>query len=373
MTIASFIFKRRREMALFGASVLLHLLALSWVVPQLGRTKGQDVASEPAPIVVSLLAEPEPVAEPRPPPARPPVRKRRAPAPKAAPVAPAAPPVSEPLVAEQSGAAETGADVQSVQPATAAPVEAAPAAVAEVVQVQPEPAAPVPAPARQYRVDLPPSARIVLDVERKDADGTLWHGEAAMAWRLKGDSYSMKVEAGISLLVARVNLVLIESEGKVGETGFAPVLMTEKRRGKAQTATHFSERDGRITFSASPATFALEPGTQDKATVPLQLAAIARGDSSQLGGNIEILVGEDKDASVFRFMVLGQEELDTGLGKMQAWHLSRPPRAGAYGSRLDIWLAPGHGWFPVQIRNIEASGAVTTQTANKIVITDSGS
>ena len=53
------------------------------------------------------------------------------------------------------------------------------------------------------------------------------------------------------------------------------------------------------------------PGTQDKATVPLQLAAIARGDSSQLGGDIEMLVGEDKDASVFRFVVLGQEELDT--------------------------------------------------------------
>ncbi len=359
-------------MALFGASVLLHLLALSWVVPQLGRSRGKDAASEPVPIMASLLAEPEPAAQPARPPAPPPVRKRRAPVPKAAPVARAATPVSAPLAAEQGGAADAAADVQSVQPAAVEAVQGAPAPVAEAVQ--PEPAAPAPPPvqARQYRVNVPPSARIVLDVERKDADGTLWHGEAAMAWRLKGDSYSMKVEAGIRLLVARVNLVVLESEGKVGDAGFAPVLMTEKRRGKAQTATHFSERDGRITFSASPATFALAPGTQDKATVPLQLAAIARGDSSQLGGDIEILVGEDKDASVFRFMVLGQEELDTGLGKLQAWHLSRPPRAGAYGSRLDIWLAPGHGWFPVQIRNIEASGAVTTQTANKIVITDSG-
>ena len=36
MTIASFLFRRRRELALCGASVLLHLLALSWIAPQLG-------------------------------------------------------------------------------------------------------------------------------------------------------------------------------------------------------------------------------------------------------------------------------------------------------------------------------------------------
>jgi hypothetical protein len=355
MTIASRIFRRRREMALFAASALLHLLALSWVVPQLRRPAAQGAASEPVTIMASLLAEPKPAARP---PARPPVPKRRAPV----------PPHAAPLALEQGGAAENVADVQSVQTASVEPVQAAPEPLAPVVQA--EPAA---AQARQYRVDLPPSARMLLAVERKDADGTLWHGETAMAWRLQGGSYSVKIEAGISLLVARVNLVLIESEGRVGEAGFAPVLMTEKRRGKTQTATRFSERDGRITFSASPATFALEPGTQDKATVPLQLAAIARGDSSQLDGDIDLLVGEDRDASVFRFTVLGQEELDTGLGRMRAWHLSRPPRAGAYSSRLDIWLAPGHGWFPVQIRNIEANGAVTTQTASEIIITsDSG-
>jgi hypothetical protein len=236
-----------------------------------------------------------------------------------------------------------------------------------------EPAEPIvapPVPPVRYRVDMPPSARIVLDVARRDADGTLWHGEAEMAWQLKGERYSLKVEAGIRLLVARVNLVVLESEGRIGAAGFVPVLMKEKRRGRGPTATHFS--DGRITFSASPAAFDLAPGAQDKATVPLQLAAIARADSSQLGGGIDIQVGEDKDASVFRFAVLGQEELDTRLGKIHAWRLSRPPKAGSYASRLDIWLAPAHGWLPVQISNIEASGAVTTQTVNKIIITDSG-
>ncbi|MDB5916442.1 MAG: hypothetical protein JWR40_676, partial [Massilia sp.] len=297
-------------------------------------------------------------------------------------------PAAEAPAARQGGAAETLSDVQSDQPTTGevdgpAIAMVAGSAGAAVSQLKPQPqpqpvlpavAAPV---ARQYRVDMPPSAAITLDVARTDADGAMWSGEAVMSWQLQGDRYRMRVEAGVRVLVARINLVVVQSEGKVNEYGFAPVTMTEKRRGRAPTTTQFSERDGRITFSAAPgftpAPVALLPGAQDKATLPLQLAAIARAGSGQIEAGIELLVGDERDASLYRFVVLGQEVLDTRLGKLQAWHLSRPPKPGAYSSRLDIWLAPGQGWYPVQIRNTEASGAVTTQTANKIVITDAGS
>jgi len=122
------------------------------------------------------------------------------------------------------------------------------------------------------------------------------------------------------------------------------------------------------SFSATQAAYPLAPGAQDKASVPLQLAAIARGDPGQLAGDIEIQVGQDRDASVYRFVVLGEEEIDTRLGKLRTLRLSRPPKPGSYSARLDIWLAPDHGWYPVQICNIEANGAVTTQTVNKIVV-----
>lgn len=45
---------------------------------------------------------------------------------------------------------------------------------------------------------------------------------------------------------------------------------------------------------------------------------------------------------------------------------------GSYRSRLDVWLAPAKGWYPVQIRNTEANGAVTTQTVNNINLIDTG-
>ena len=84
-------------------------------------------------------------------------------------------------------------------------------------------------------------------------------------------------------------------------------------------------------------------------------------------------VAEDKDASLYRFVVVGPEEIDTRMGRMQTVHLSRPPLAGSYSSRLDIWLSPQHDWYPVQISNLEANGAVTTQTVSKITLTEPGS
>ncbi|WLI89565.1 DUF3108 domain-containing protein [Massilia sp. R2A-15] len=353
MTIGLITARHRRALALGAATCVVHVLALWWIMPQL---RAANLGGETV-VETRLVAVAPPERRPEPPPKpKPLVPKRRAPAPPA-------PPTIVQAEAVEPGAAQKLSDVQSVQTATADPETPA----AEPVAAPPAPAAAAP---RQYRVDLPPSARIMLDVERTDADGARWHGEQAIAWTLSGGRYRMTVEAGIRVLV-RVNLLVLESVGKAGAAGFVPETMTEKRRGKAQTATRFG--DGRITFSASPASYDLLPGAQDKATVPLQLAAIARADVSQLDGGIDILVGEDKDASVFRFVALGQEVIDTGLGRMHALHLSRPPRAGAYGSRLDIWLAPALGWLPVRIRNTEASGAVTTQTVNKIQTMDVGS
>lgn len=387
MTFATVLFRHRRVLVLCVATVLLHYAAIGWMARGPGTLPQAAPDAEAAAIVAQLhVAQAEPAAPPeagrKPPPSAPVVSKARAkpvmaPRPELAPVAdqagmagavPAEAPAEDAMTAApaQRGAASAEADVKSAESAATAPAAAAPPAVPPAVP----PAAPPEAGPRRYKVSLPPPAELSLAVSRTDADGTLWNGEAVIAWKLSGTAYTMTVEAGIRVIFTRVNLVVLNSEGTIGEDGFVPVTMTEKRRGRSLTATHFNQRDGRITFSASANSYPLAPGTQDKATVPLQLAAIARADPGQLEDGVEIMVGEDKDASVFRFVVLGQEEIETRLGKMQTWHLSRPPRPGAYGSRLDVWLAPGHDWYPVQLRNSEANGAVTTQTISKIVITE---
>jgi hypothetical protein len=364
----------RRALVLGSLTVLLHWAVLGWVNDQVRR---RPVDYTPATVTAFAELLPiTPVALMVPPPR--PIPLQALPLPAVLP--PPLPPTPETAVQADAPAGE--ADTAGAGPADAPPEAAGQASAAPALAVVQSEAPPAPAPtaappappaAPVYRVDLPPAADMTMDVDRVDADGTHWTGEAALGWRLAPGHYSVKVEVGIRLLFTRVNLLVLTSEGATGETGFAPALMTEKRRGRALTATHFNRADGTITFSASQNTYPLAAGAQDKASVPLQLAAIARADPAQLSGNVDLLVGEDRDASVYHFVLLGQEDIDTKVGRLHAWHLSRPPKPGSYSSRLDVWLAPERGWYPVRIRNTEASGALTTQTVSNIQITGTGS
>ena len=379
MQSAPILLPRRRRLLPVALVVLLHWVVLSVLLdvdlelPRHGPGEGG---------AATILAQVLPAATPLPPPPPEPL-----PVPQSEPPPlPAIPPlpVELGLPAEQGGITVGSAPAATdgvpggtgtePETATPAPVEASPPAPPpDMPAPPPEPAAPAVPELRRYTVDMPPPATITLDVARTDADGTEWSGEAVLDWKLNNDTYRIKVEAGIRVVFTRVNLVVLTSEGAVAATGFAPMKMTEKRRGRSLTATHFDWGGNKLTFSASQAAYPLVPGAQDKASIPLQLSAIARGDSKQLSGEIDIFVGEDRDATVYRFKVVGQEEIDTRLGKLHTWHLTRPPLPGSYKSTLDIWLAPQHGWYPVRIRNTEANGAVTTQTVNNIDLNHSGS
>jgi hypothetical protein len=371
MGIVSVISRQRRALLLGALIVLLHAALFSFVsgtvaLPRLPAAnnvafvQAQLLPTPPVPPIPPPPLDPLPLPAPLPPPPLPKLAVDSAPAINEDAIGPPVEEGGDGVLAEVVAKVGTAAAEPPLTPAPAEPV--------------PPPAAPVPPvpEMRRYKVDVPPPAKILMDVARVDADGTRWNGEARLAWSFRDDSYRIEFEAGIRVVFARVNLAVLTSEGALAATGFAPVKMTEKRRGRALTATHFDWQHDKITFSSSQKTVPLVAGAQDKASVPLQLAAIARGDPAQLSGDIDIQVGEDRDAVVFRFVVVGQEEIDTKLGKLQTVHLSRPPKEGSYRSRLDVWLAPARGWYPVQIRNTEANGAVTTQTVNNIGMTDTG-
>ncbi len=377
--------RRRRQLVLGALTILSHVLVFLWFARQMGQVPDPSARSGRVPMTAELVEAPQPRPLPPVPPPQPALQQPPLPEVDPEPVVPAAAtgapdtvltPESDGIAAadapgQQTGQGGAAAGAGTVQSRLDEKQDAAPQAQVQAEAAQtPQPAAPE---ARRYKVDMPPSADITLDVARTDANGTKWSGDALLSWRVAPSSYRVKIEAGIRVVFAHVNLLTLTSEGTVGDEGFVPTLMTEKRRGRAMTATHFNRQEGTLTFSASSLKYPLVPGAQDKASVPLQLTAIARGDSKQLSGKIDILVGEDRDASVFTFTVAGQEQIDTPLGRIATWHLVRPPKPGSYNSRLELWLAPGYGWYPVQIRNVEASGAVTTQTASKIVIQQAGS
>ena len=101
----------------------------------------------------------------------------------------------------------------------------------------------------------------------------------------------------------------------------------------------------------------------------MQLASIGNADPSQFepGRQITMQVADSSAAKAFEFVVTDRQDLDTRLGHLSTWHIVRPPRPGSYSSRLEISVAPELDWLPVQIRNTEANGAVTTQTIRKII------
>jgi hypothetical protein len=389
MSLLTHLFHRRRLLILCAATVALHYVAIDWVDQRLGSEVERPMP--PPSLMTAQLrltlpkhVETPPSAEVQPlPPAAGPVRRPK-PQPK-----PATDSADEPPAPGGAVAADTGASTPATVEAAPAPDAGAGAVQAGAAQAQTaappaadadadKPAAP-PAPAeeqrtvaRRYKVNLPPSARFEMDVARVDADGTKWTGSAGMTWHTDGSKYDASAEAGISLLVTRLNLLVARSSGTIDDYGIAPDTATEKRARRAETATHFNRDAGTITFSASERSYPLLAGAQDKTTVPFQLGGIGRADVNQFRSDIEIQVGEDKEATIFRFQLVGEDELETRMGRIVTWHLSRPPRPGSYSSRFDIWLAPGLNWYPIQFRNTEASGALTTQTVTKIITTEPG-
>ena len=267
-----------------------------------------------------------------------------------------------------------GAKPPSAPATIVAALHAAPPEVHEAGAADPAPQVQLPSPpvaakaAPRDKVSLPPSAQLNFDVVRIDADGTRREGQAVIDWRHGGDRYRLAMRSELADGAAQE----LASEGATGAAGIVPRMLSAQRGGKARTATHFDARHGRITFSASEGSVAMAPGTQDKASVAMQLAAIGRARGSRPGAEIALLVGDEKNASVLRFVMVGQEEIETRMGKLATWHWSQLSVAGTYKTRLDVWLAPGHEWYPVQLRSTEAGGAVTTRTIRTIVPTGAG-
>jgi hypothetical protein len=364
-------FRFRRTLVLCAATAALHFVTIGWLGSRLGAHPSTPLKPTVATVRLPLPEKkasntPPPEIAPDAAPAAPPRPRKARPVPLPAPDAAAALPSGSGALSDPLAAVDQAVAALPMPQIIPEPEPAPAVAQAEAGGQEQQGAAQEPAGTRRYQVNIPPSAVFDLELTRTDAKGANWNASGKMEWQTDGSTYKVTVEAGLSMLVARVNLLELNSEGEIDNAGIAPHKFTERRRGRAMTATHFQRDTGRITFSASERSYPLLAGAQDRATIPFQLAAIGRANVNQLGGDIDILVSDNRDASIYRFQLVGQEEIDTKMGRLVTWRLARPPKPGSYSARLDIWLAPSLQWFPVQIRNTEANGALTTQTVSNI-------
>jgi hypothetical protein len=213
-------------------------------------------------------------------------------------------------------------------------------------------------------VDLPPSADLVYKIDARKK-GIPLGGEALVSWRVGAGSYSADNVARASFLG---KILDNRTEGTIDAFGLAPARFHEKRFRKDATTATFDRAAKTITFNDGKLSYPLLGGEQDRGSAQWQLAAVARAapDKFVTGSEWKFFVAGRRDAEMWTFKVLGRETIITGMGNMQAVHFVKLPPSGSGAQHIDLWLAPGHEWYPAKLRISEDDGEFVQQTIEKI-------
>lgn len=213
-------------------------------------------------------------------------------------------------------------------------------------------------------VDVPPSADLVYKIDARK-QGISVGGEALVQWRVGNGVYSAANVARASFIG---KILDNRSEGRIDAFGLAPAQFNEKRFRKQPTSIKFDRAARAITFSEGDLKYPLLGGEQDRGSAQWQLAAVARAAPEKFvpGSEWKFFVAGRRDAEVWVFKVVGRENLNTGMGPMQAVHFVKAPPADSTSQKIDLWLAPAHEWYPVKLRFSDEDGEFIQQTIDKI-------
>ena len=330
MKIAVHLARHRRLAALGGLSLLLHLFAFAWI----GALRAPPPPATGQPIPLRLVRSATTAA--------PPARVQPLPQPVARPAAAARPtaPSAPPAAARPPAA-----------PTAPTPLPADAAAATDLAPGTP----PLRMPGR-YRVRPPPSATLHYAVTRSAPGRPAETGAPAqLVWNSTGNSYRLRVEGVLGVL---------ESEGGGDDAGIAPSQSVEHGVAGGEVAVRFNRETQRIESGPLSASATLYQGSQDRASVLMQLAGIGLAEPDQMQDVVDIVIGGIGGAQIVRFQVLGAEELATGAGTLSTVHLVQ--LAGAGERRVELWLAPQQQWLPVQLRVTEPDGTVANQVVTSI-------
>lgn len=213
-------------------------------------------------------------------------------------------------------------------------------------------------------LDLPPSADLNYTIKARQKGFTLG-GEAIVNWRAGNGRYSFHSDTRAALLGSMID---DRSEGAIDSYGLAPAQFTEKRVRHDPYTTTFERSKNQISFTESKVTYPIKGGEQDRSSVLFQLAGIARSSPEKVvpGAEWTFFVAGRRDADVWTFRVIKQENVQTGIGSVDAIHLIRLAPPDSKDQTLDIWLAPSKDWYPVKIRFSDNDDEFVEQTLQSI-------
>jgi hypothetical protein len=204
-----------------------------------------------------------------------------------------------------------------------------------------------------FRYTPPQPIRLAYEVTKGDDSA-----KASLTWMPSATGYELIYEAtyfGFSAIKQT-------SAGQLGDTGLMPTRFGDKRRGRSEQATHFDRDKALITFSNNRPDAALQLGSQDRASVLVQLASIffAEPNRFHAGDVLELPVASVSELEPWAFEVQTQELLQLPIGAVNAVKLIRRPRR-PYDPMVELWLAEQASFLPVRIRLTDSSGVTDQQ------------
>ena len=194
-----------------------------------------------------------------------------------------------------------------------------------------------------YRTRMPPPITMRYVITRGP-----WSGNGEMVWEPQDTRYHARLEGR----VAGFKVITWDSSGQIDNDGIAPLRFTDERRGKSMRVANFQRTASKITYSSPDIEHRLIPGTQDRLSWMVQIAAIANAEPQRVAAGKRVsmyVTGARGDADVWSFQSIGIETVPIGGASVPAIKLLREPRK-VHDTRVEVWLDPQLHHLPVRAR-----------------------
>jgi hypothetical protein len=192
----------------------------------------------------------------------------------------------------------------------------------------------------------------------RDSRYSALSGTTTVEWTF--DSATRRYQTRLRSTVFGIQLADITSTGAVRRFGLAPERFVQKTGTRAPQAANLDWEQRIVTFSARSFQRPAHEGIQDRVSFLFQLMALGQNlpDAFREGAVVTMDVAGPGDVDSYRFMVVGNETIETAAGPMEAIKLDRPRMEPNF-QRIEVWLAPSRRYLPVAVRFTDRRDNVT--------------
>lgn len=224
----------------------------------------------------------------------------------------------------------------------------------------------IPTPAQDTKpvLQLPP---VNVEIEFALYKGTngMKVGRATHTWQITNDTYVIRnvIEATGIFVMLKPGQLTQTSQGKITADGLEPDNFSDQRGQSADKIfnAQFDRQHQTLTYgrASEMTTVSLLPQTQDQLSFVYQFALHA-----PFTGTVQFAMTNGRKIGTYTYQVIGEEILETELGKLQTLHLGKVHQPND--ENAEVWLAKDHQYLPVKIRLTDKEGGVAEQIVTAI-------